>query len=486
MDATLNLTLCQKLTRGRILSVGYLQDKVVAITGRGEASAAASHCCRHRGRTRRRRRLRRRHRRQRADQSTSPTRSSPRSRTPAARRSPSPATSARWRAAQAIVDAAMDTWGRIDGVVCVAGILRERMLFNMSEDEFDDVVRVHLKGTFTVFRAASAVMRKQEGGGSLIGFTSGVWALGSIAAGQLRGGQGRHRQPHVRGRARPRALRRARQLHRPGRPHPDERQRADAARRERRPRGRRPDGRLPAVATPRKDVTGQVYTVGRQQDRRVEPADRAAGDVQRRPLDARGDRRAAAGDGRDRAAAAARHGRGDARAAASRRDSRMPDDRERVELPRRRRRVPRAIVRDWLGRARRRRVRRRCAAAAAPATRTSASTSGSRGSRCSASRLDRPRLAGRARRPRRVGRRSRSSGPRSTPRAEAPARVNHMGENLLAPTLIEYGTAAAVHAVPARHPRRHRALVPGLQRARRRQRPRQRQDPRACSTATSG
>jgi len=80
-----------------------------------------------------------------------------------------------------VVGAAMDTWGRIDGAVCVAGILRERMLFNMSEAEFDDVVRVHLKGTFTVYRAAAAVMRKQEGGGSLIGFASGVWALGSTA-----------------------------------------------------------------------------------------------------------------------------------------------------------------------------------------------------------------------------------------------------------------------------------------------------------------
>ena len=79
-----------------------------------------------------------------------------------------------------VVEAAMDMWGRIDGAVCVAGILRERMLFNMSEDEFDDVVRVHLKGTFTVFRAASAIMRKQEGG-SLIGFASGIWALGSVS-----------------------------------------------------------------------------------------------------------------------------------------------------------------------------------------------------------------------------------------------------------------------------------------------------------------
>ena len=80
----------------------------------------------------------------------------------------------------AVVQTAIDTYGGIDGVVCVAGILRERMLFNMSEDEFDAVVRVHLKGTFTVFRAASAVMRKQ-GSGSLVAFTSGAWALGSVA-----------------------------------------------------------------------------------------------------------------------------------------------------------------------------------------------------------------------------------------------------------------------------------------------------------------
>ncbi len=82
---------------------------------------------------------------------------------------------------QSVVEAAMDAYGRIDGAVCVAGILRERMLFNMSEEEFDDVIRVHLKGTFTVYKSAAAIMRKQDGGGSLIGFTSGVWALGSVA-----------------------------------------------------------------------------------------------------------------------------------------------------------------------------------------------------------------------------------------------------------------------------------------------------------------
>ncbi|KUL37941.1 SDR family oxidoreductase [Streptomyces regalis] len=73
---------------------------------------------------------------------------------------------------QRVVDTAVSAYGRIDGVVCVAGILRERMLFNMTEEEWDPVVATHLKGTFTVFRAASAVMRKQ-GAGALIGFTSG-------------------------------------------------------------------------------------------------------------------------------------------------------------------------------------------------------------------------------------------------------------------------------------------------------------------------
>jgi NAD(P)-dependent dehydrogenase (short-subunit alcohol dehydrogenase family) len=73
---------------------------------------------------------------------------------------------------QRVVDTALASYGRIDGVVCVAGILRERMLFNMSEQEWDPVVATHLKGTFTLFRAASAVMRKQ-GSGTLIGFTSG-------------------------------------------------------------------------------------------------------------------------------------------------------------------------------------------------------------------------------------------------------------------------------------------------------------------------
>ncbi|WP_129308482.1 SDR family oxidoreductase [Streptomyces sp. L2] len=71
-----------------------------------------------------------------------------------------------------VVDTALERYGRIDGAVCVAGILRERMLFNMTEEEWDPVIATHLKGTFTVFRAAAAVMRRQRSG-TLIGFTSG-------------------------------------------------------------------------------------------------------------------------------------------------------------------------------------------------------------------------------------------------------------------------------------------------------------------------
>jgi len=84
-------------------------------------------------------------------------------------------------AGERIVATAVDKFGRIDGAVCVAGILRERMLFNMSEEEWDGVIDTHLKGTFTVFRAAAAVMRKQDSGGSLVAFTSGVGMWGSVS-----------------------------------------------------------------------------------------------------------------------------------------------------------------------------------------------------------------------------------------------------------------------------------------------------------------
>jgi NAD(P)-dependent dehydrogenase (short-subunit alcohol dehydrogenase family) len=76
---------------------------------------------------------------------------------------------------QRIVQTAVDSFGRIDGVVCIAGILRERMLFNMAEEEWDPVIETHLKGTFTVFRAAAPIFRQQKSG-TMIGFTSGAFA----------------------------------------------------------------------------------------------------------------------------------------------------------------------------------------------------------------------------------------------------------------------------------------------------------------------
>ncbi len=78
-----------------------------------------------------------------------------------------------------IVQSAVDNFGRIDGVVAVAGILRERMFFNMSEEEWDPVIETHLKGTFTVFRAAAPIFREQKSG-AYVAFTSGAFA-GSVA-----------------------------------------------------------------------------------------------------------------------------------------------------------------------------------------------------------------------------------------------------------------------------------------------------------------
>jgi NAD(P)-dependent dehydrogenase (short-subunit alcohol dehydrogenase family) len=66
--------------------------------------------------------------------------------------------------AQAMVDQAVSLWGKLDIVVNVAGILRDRMLFNMTEEEWDAVIDVHLKGTFNTTRAASVVMRQNKGG----------------------------------------------------------------------------------------------------------------------------------------------------------------------------------------------------------------------------------------------------------------------------------------------------------------------------------
>jgi NAD(P)-dependent dehydrogenase (short-subunit alcohol dehydrogenase family) len=64
-----------------------------------------------------------------------------------------------WKGAKEMVDQAVDTFGGLDVVVNNAGILRDRMLANMSEEEWDSVIQVHLKGTFAPSRHAAAYWR---------------------------------------------------------------------------------------------------------------------------------------------------------------------------------------------------------------------------------------------------------------------------------------------------------------------------------------
>jgi NAD(P)-dependent dehydrogenase (short-subunit alcohol dehydrogenase family) len=70
-----------------------------------------------------------------------------------------------WEGAQRLVQTAIDTYGRLDVLVNNAGIIRDRMLVNMTEAEFDDVVRVHLKGTFATMRFAAEHWRERSKAG---------------------------------------------------------------------------------------------------------------------------------------------------------------------------------------------------------------------------------------------------------------------------------------------------------------------------------
>ncbi|MGP3533998.1 SDR family NAD(P)-dependent oxidoreductase [Microbacterium sp. RD1] len=67
---------------------------------------------------------------------------------------------ATWDGGQGLVDAALAEYGRLDGLVLNAGIIRDRMLVNMSEPEWDAVLRVHLNGHFAPLRAAAAHWRE--------------------------------------------------------------------------------------------------------------------------------------------------------------------------------------------------------------------------------------------------------------------------------------------------------------------------------------
>ncbi len=86
---------------------------------------------------------------------------------------------ASWQGANAIVQCALDNFGRIDAVVNNAGNLRDRMFFKMNEDEWRSVIDVHLNGTFFVSRAAANHFKDQESG-AYVHMTSTSGLIGNL------------------------------------------------------------------------------------------------------------------------------------------------------------------------------------------------------------------------------------------------------------------------------------------------------------------
>src|SRR5262249_4215321 len=83
-----------------------------------------------------------------------------------------------WDGARRIVETAIERFGRIDVLVTCAGIIRDRMVFNMREEGWDAVLAVHLKGTFNCVRHASPHMREQRYG-RIVTFSSGAALFGN-------------------------------------------------------------------------------------------------------------------------------------------------------------------------------------------------------------------------------------------------------------------------------------------------------------------
>src|SRR3954447_25715594 len=93
-----------------------------------------------------------------------------------------------WQGAQRLVQTAVDAFGGLDVLVNNAGFLRDRMLFSSSEDEWDAVIRVHLKGHFAPTRHASEYWRAQSKAGEpvdarVVNTSSGAGLMGSVGQG---------------------------------------------------------------------------------------------------------------------------------------------------------------------------------------------------------------------------------------------------------------------------------------------------------------
>ena len=184
-----------------------------------------------------------------------------------------------FKGAKRIVECAIDTFGKLNIVVNNAGILRDRMIFNMGEEDWDAVIGVHLKGTFNMSRHACEYWREEHKKGNVLNGRIINTVVRRRPArqrrpDQLRRRQGRRRADGDRHGRRDAEVRRHLQRHRAGRAHAPH-GRGDAVDRglhgQEGRRGQvrrlrsaqhRAAGRLAGAATTPKDVHGEVFRVG--------------------------------------------------------------------------------------------------------------------------------------------------------------------------------------------------------------------------------